>query len=83
MSPGRWNPPRVTIESRFGVSSLIPHFKMAPIRWDVGVASEGVAAHVNVSRKVESATCDDLSEEGKLADTSVLDLDVSEAVEQG
>jgi hypothetical protein len=36
---------------------------------------------VNVTRKVDSTAGDDLSEEGKLTDTSVLDLDVTEAVE--
>jgi len=47
----------------------------------VGVGVEGVAGVVNVSVKVDSGTGDDLAQEGKLADTSVLDLDVSEAVE--
>ena len=41
----------------------------------VGERVEGVSGVVDVSAKVESATGDDLSEEGKLGDTSVLDLD--------
>jgi hypothetical protein len=47
----------------------------------VGVGRECVSGHVNVSRKVDSVTGDNLSEEGKLTDTSVLDLDVTETVE--
>jgi hypothetical protein len=47
----------------------------------VGVRRECVSGHVDVSRKVDSVTGDDLSEEGKLTNTSVLDLDVSETVE--
>jgi hypothetical protein len=47
----------------------------------VGVRVERVSGVVNVSWKVDSGTGDDLAEEGKLADTAVLDLDVSEAVE--
>ena len=40
-----------------------------------------MARVVNVSGKVDSGTGDNLSEEGQLTDTSVLDLDVTEAVE--
>jgi hypothetical protein len=47
----------------------------------VGVRGEGVTRVVNVSRKVDSGAGDDLSEEGKLTDASVLDLDVTKAVE--
>jgi hypothetical protein len=47
----------------------------------VGVGVEGVAGVVNVSGKVDSGTGDDLSQEGKLADTAVLDLNVSKTVE--
>jgi len=47
----------------------------------VGVRCEGVTRVVNGSWKVDSSAGDDLSQEGKHADTSVLDLDVSEAVE--
>ena len=47
----------------------------------VGEGVEGVSGVVDVSGKVESGTGDDLSEEGKLSDTSVLDLDVTETVE--
>ncbi len=42
---------------------------------------EGVTGVINGSRKVESSSGDNLSEEGKHTDTSVLDLDVSETVE--
>jgi len=42
---------------------------------------ELVSSSVDGSRKVESSTGGDLSEEGKLGNTSVLDLDVSETVE--
>ena len=47
----------------------------------VGEGVEGVSSVVNVSRKVDSGTGDDLAEEGKLSDTSVLDLNVTETVE--
>ena len=36
---------------------------------------------VNVSRKMDAGTGDDVTEEGKLTDTAVLDLDITEAVE--
>ena len=42
---------------------------------------EGSAGVVNVSRKVDAVAGYDLSEEGELGDTAVLDLDVTEAVE--
>ena len=41
----------------------------------VGERVEGVSRVVDVSAEVDSATGDDLSKEGKLGDTSVLDLD--------
>eukprot|EP00538_Stauroneis_constricta_P012005 CAMPEP_0119562586 /NCGR_PEP_ID=MMETSP1352-20130426/20917_1 /TAXON_ID=265584 /ORGANISM="Stauroneis constricta, Strain CCMP1120" /LENGTH=174 /DNA_ID=CAMNT_0007611023 /DNA_START=259 /DNA_END=778 /DNA_ORIENTATION=+ len=44
---------------------------------------EGVSGEVDVSWKVDSGAGCDLSEEGKHADASVLELDVSEAVELG
>ena len=47
----------------------------------VGEGVEGVSSGVDGSRKVESSSGGDLSEEGKHTDTSVLDLDVSEIVE--
>ena len=47
----------------------------------VRVGCEGVTGVVNVTWKVDSGTGDDLSEESKLTDTSVLDLDVTETVE--
>mmetsp|Transcript_12001 Transcript_12001/g.15642 ORF Transcript_12001/g.15642 Transcript_12001/m.15642 type:complete len:224 (+) Transcript_12001:106-777(+) len=47
----------------------------------VGEGVEGVSGVVDGSRKVESSAGDNLSKEGKLSDTAVLDLDVSEAVE--
>jgi hypothetical protein len=42
---------------------------------------EGVTGHVNVTWKVDSGTGGDLSEECKLTDASVLELDVTETVE--
>ena len=47
----------------------------------IRVGCEGVTGHVNVTWKVESGAGGDLSQERKLADTSVLDLDVTETVE--
>ena len=47
----------------------------------VGEGGEGVSGLVNASGKVDSGAGDELAEEGKHADTSVLDLDVTEAVE--
>jgi len=47
----------------------------------VGVRVEAVSGVVNVSRKVDSGTGDDLAKEGKLTDTSVLELDVTKTVE--
>ena len=40
-----------------------------------------MAGVVNVSGKMDSSTGDDLSQEGKLGDTSVLELDESKTVE--
>ena len=47
----------------------------------VGEGVEGVSSVVNVSGQVDSGTGDDLAEEGKLTDTAVLHLNVTEAVE--
>jgi hypothetical protein len=47
----------------------------------VGEGVEGVSGVVDGSGKVDSGTGHDLSEEGKLGNTSVLDLNVTEAVE--
>ncbi len=47
----------------------------------VGKTVEGVTSVVNVTRKVDAIAGDDLSQESKLSDTSVLDLNVSKAVE--
>ena len=47
----------------------------------VGEGVEGVTRVVDISRKVKSSTGHNLAKEGKLTDTSVLDLDVTEAVE--
>ncbi len=47
----------------------------------VGVGVEGITGVVDVSRKVDSGPGHDLAQEGELGDTSVLDLDVTEAVE--
>jgi hypothetical protein len=47
----------------------------------VGERVEGVSGVVNVSGEVDSGTGDDLAKEGKLSDTSVLDLNITETVE--
>ncbi|EJK45349.1 hypothetical protein THAOC_36041 [Thalassiosira oceanica] len=47
----------------------------------VGERVERVSGRVDASAEVDSGAGDDVSEEGKLGDTSVLDLDVSETVE--
>ncbi|KAL7533946.1 hypothetical protein ACHAWF_004671, partial [Thalassiosira exigua] len=47
----------------------------------VGVGVEGVAGFVDVAAEVVSGTGPDVAQEGKLGDTAVLDLDVTEAVE--
>ena len=47
----------------------------------VRVGVERVSGVVNVSWKVDSSTGNNLAEEGKLGDTAVLDLDVTEAIE--
>ena len=47
----------------------------------VGEGVEGISGVVDGSREVDSGTGHDLSEEGKHADTSMLDLDVTKTVE--
>ena len=47
----------------------------------VGERVEGVTRVVNVSWKVDSGTGDDVSKEGQLGNTSVLDLNVTKTVE--
>jgi hypothetical protein len=47
----------------------------------VRVRGEGISGIVNVTREVDSGAGDDLAKEGKLTDTSVLDLDVTKAIE--
>ena len=47
----------------------------------VGEGVEGVSGVVDVSGEVDSGTGDDLAKEGKLSDTSVLDLNITETVE--
>ena len=42
---------------------------------------KGVASEVDVAGKVDAGAGDDLAEEGKLGDTAVLELDVTEALE--
>ena len=49
----------------------------------VGVRGEGIAGRVDVARDVQAGAGDDVAEEGELADASMLDLDVPEAVEPG
>jgi hypothetical protein len=47
----------------------------------VGEGAERMTGVVNVTREVDSGTGEDVSEEGQLSNTSVLDLDVTETVE--
>jgi len=47
----------------------------------IGEGVEGVAGEVDVAGKVDAGAGDDLTEEGKLGDTAVLELDVTEALE--
>ena len=47
----------------------------------VGVGVEGVSGVVDVTGEVDSGAGHDLSQEGELGDASVLDLDITEAVE--
>ena len=47
----------------------------------IGDGVEGGSRVVNVSGKVDTSTGDDVSEESKLTDTSVLELNVTETVE--
>jgi hypothetical protein len=47
----------------------------------IGDGVEGGSGVVNVSGKVDSSTGDDVSEESKLTDTSVLELNITETVE--
>ncbi len=49
----------------------------------VGEGVEGGSGLVDGSRKVESGTGDNVSEEGKHTDTSVLDLNISKTIESG
>jgi len=47
----------------------------------VGDGIEGGTGVINVTGKTDTSTVDDVAKEGKLADTAVLELDVTEAVE--
>eukprot|EP01083_Nonionella_stella_P050657 134672_1 len=47
----------------------------------VGVGVEGMSGRVDVSSEVSSGAGEDVTQEGKLGNTSVLDLNVTEAVE--
>ena len=47
----------------------------------VGDGVEGGSRLVDISWKGDSVTCDNLSKEGKLSNTSMLDLNVTESVE--
>eukprot|EP01083_Nonionella_stella_P282697 961970_1 len=47
----------------------------------VGDGVEGVSGVVDISWKMNSGTGDDVSKEGKLSNTSVLDLNITESVE--
>ena len=49
----------------------------------IGEGVEGVTGEVDVAGKVDAGAGDDLAEEGKLGDTAVLELDVTEALEAG
>ena len=47
----------------------------------IGIRIEAVAVQVNVAIEVDASAGDDLTKEGKLADATVLELDVTEALE--
>jgi hypothetical protein len=47
----------------------------------IGDRVESSSSGINISGKVDSSTGDDISKECKLTDTSVLELDITEAVE--
>ena len=47
----------------------------------IGVGGKRVAGIIDASREVGATTCSDLSKEGKLGDTAVLKLNVTETVE--
>ena len=49
----------------------------------IGIRVEGISGGVNITGDVHSSTGDDVTQEGKLADTSVLDLDVTKTIEAG
>jgi hypothetical protein len=59
-------------------SSLGNSLYSSPTVWD-GI--EGISGVVNISRKVDTSTVDDVSEECKLTNTSVLDLNITKTVE--
>ena len=47
----------------------------------IGIRIETVAVQVNVAIEVDASAGDDLTKESKLADTAVLELDVTETLE--
>ena len=47
----------------------------------IGIRIETVAVQINVAIEVDASAGDDLAKEGKLADATVLELDVTEALE--
>ena len=47
----------------------------------IGVGVEGVTGVIDVSSEVDTSTGDDVTQESKLSNTSVLDLNVTETVE--
>ena len=47
----------------------------------IGIRIETVPVEVNVTIEVDASAGDDLTKEGKLADATVLELDVTEALE--
>ena len=64
-----------------GESSLGDSIRSEESGQTVGEGVEGVSGGVDASRKVNTGTGSDLSKEGKLTDTAVLELDVTETVE--
>ena len=66
--------------NNLGKSSLGDGIRSEDSGQTVGVGVEGVTGVVDVSTQVNTSTSDDVSKEGKLTDTSVLDLNITEAV---
>merc|ERR1719390_526534 len=71
----------VELDGALGELLLLGEGVPAEVDVAVGEGAEGVTGVVDVSGKVDAGAGDDVTEEGKLGDAAVLDLDVTEAVE--